>query len=348
MIVPGVVARRYALQRDYVIEVSGRVKDIISRYAEDQRFPFVGRIKGIESLTEKLECGRYGRWREIDDLYACVVVMPTLHPEPDILGFLQERFEPVLIRRRGSTLKDPSVFRFDATRFVGRLRTDERLPEDSPLRSIRFEVQLRSAFEHAWSAATHHLAYKADQIDWRRLRLAAQLKASVEQLDQVLVGFDEAADRVAEHRWPEIDAKKLIEGFFRSRFADHQLPEDLAPESWSRFCDNLYSLIISTSTTPVRDKEAFVRAMLARLAEALAAFDVHTVPRSLTITQFALGLFAEAGAIATRLDRFTPLLTDDLLTLFPATHDLAPGFDFESEDHEIGNGSPPGEPVAEP
>lgn len=333
MIVPGIVARKYSNEQHYVRAVSERVKDILSHHTEVLGMPFLGRIKDMESLTEKLESGRFRKWTDIDDLYACAVVMPTLQSESVILEFLQERFDTVQVRKRGSSLKDPSVFRFDATRFIGRLKADERLPEDSPLRLVNFEVQLRSAFEHAWSAATHQLTYKPDQIDWRRLRLAAQLKASVEQLDQVLIGFDLAADAVAEHKWPEIESKKLIEKFFRERFCDGHFPEEVAPASWGRFCDNFYSLILATSETFVKDKdkERLTRDILHKLSEALLSAGPEAMPRSLTLTQYSLGLLAENNIITTPFARLTPLLTDDLFTMHPATRGLAPGFDFEMQ-----------------
>ena len=80
---------------------------------------------------------------------------------------------PVLARNRGKTIKDPRVFRFDATRFVGRVGQQAGVSSDSLLSLVCFEVQIRAAFEHAWSVTTHKLSYKGPGIDWRRERLTA-------------------------------------------------------------------------------------------------------------------------------------------------------------------------------
>jgi ppGpp synthetase/RelA/SpoT-type nucleotidyltranferase len=83
------------------------------------------------------------------------------------------------------------VFRFDCTRFIGRLRSPDENTR-SPIYDIPFEVQIKSAFEHAWSATTHLLTYKSSEVNWSKLRLTAQLKAAVEQLDTLVLSFEDA------------------------------------------------------------------------------------------------------------------------------------------------------------
>lgn len=55
-------------------------------------------------------------------LLATVIIIPSIIYEPQILKFLESSFLKVEIKKRGSTLKSPDVFRFDATRFIGKLR----------------------------------------------------------------------------------------------------------------------------------------------------------------------------------------------------------------------------------
>jgi hypothetical protein len=37
------------------------------------------------------------------------------------------------------------------------------------------------------------LVYKSSEIDWKRLRLAAQIKANVEQLDTLILAFEQTS-----------------------------------------------------------------------------------------------------------------------------------------------------------
>jgi len=218
MIVPALVDRKYALIRPYVARAAEHVRDLVRGFCEEKGYAFIGRIKEADSLAEKIETGRFARWSDLDDLYACSIIVPTLAEEAGALSFLTERFEVNEIRGRGTTLQNPEVFRFDATRFIGQLRTDAIPAASDELRSIRFEVQVRTAFEHAWSVTTRAFAYKADRVDWRRVRLAAQLKAAVEQMDNLVAGFEGMVATISEQNWPEISAKKKIEEFFREQF----------------------------------------------------------------------------------------------------------------------------------
>jgi hypothetical protein len=113
------------------------------------------------------------------------------------LEFLERAFVTVRIKRRGSSNKAPEVFRFDTTRFIGKLRIPENISTDDPLYQIQFEVQVPSAFEHAWSVTTHALTYKGEHVEWNRFRLAAQLKAAVEQLDILILAFEETSSKIS-------------------------------------------------------------------------------------------------------------------------------------------------------
>ena|ERR1700730_3627442 len=79
---------------------------------------------------------------------------------------------------------------------------------------LLFEVQIKSAFDHAWSTATHDLTYKSNQIDWRRLRLSAQIKAIVEQLDVAILGFEQMAPLIAENPDRRLRIKREIGDLF--------------------------------------------------------------------------------------------------------------------------------------
>jgi hypothetical protein len=56
------------------------------------------------------------------------------------------------------------------------------------------------------------------------------------------VGFDQIASRISEQNWPEVEAKRFIEGFFREWLDSGKIPSETAPRSWTRFCDNIHAL----------------------------------------------------------------------------------------------------------
>jgi len=196
----------------------------------------------MSSVCEKIETGRYSSWREIEDFVACVIIIPNLSYEADVIKFLRDAFIEAGMRRKGSTFKCYDVFRFDSTRFIGKLR--QTSPDEAPeLSSIKFEVQIRSAFEHAWSVTTHDLAYKSSSVDWRVLRLAAQLKSSVEQLDMIALSAREVNRKITASRWPEIDIKVQLLSYLKDAFEKGRIPKELEPKDFSRVIDNIYRLV---------------------------------------------------------------------------------------------------------
>lgn len=329
MIIPPAIQRKHDFIRPYLEDVAGRVRDIVTTYCDVQGYAYLGRTKASESLAEKIETGRFARWSDLDDLFACCVIVPTPADEPGVLEYLSQVFELVDCRRRGTTQKDPTVFRFDATRFIGKLRA-AALPDASPdVLAVKFEIQVRSAFEHAWSVATHTFSYKGGEVDWRRLRLAAQLKAAVEQLDQVVLGFETTASAISEQTWPEIKAKQFIERHIRSEIQKGRLPSETAPSSWARFCENLYRAIISSTDKVVQNPPKLVQEALAKIGAEIEETSPEAFPRSVSLLQFCVGALAKRGFFEAPLRKYTPLITSELLDLFPDSRRLGSGFDLE-------------------
>ncbi|MBB4731381.1 RelA/SpoT domain-containing protein [Xanthomonas arboricola] len=323
MLIPAQIEKRRLenlLQEDYVSQM---VSDKILTYCTRRGFAYVGRRKKSESLSEKIETGRFKGWSELDDLFACTIVIPTLADEAEVLDFLKKEFFQVECRLRASSLKDPETFRFDATRFVAYLSEFSK--------EILFEIQIRTAFEHAWSVTTHALAYKGDGVSWRHKRLAAQLRAAVEQLDQLVLGFQEWTAMVTEQQWPETEQKKLIGDFFSLKVGAGEIPIEIVPQSWTRFSENIWTLL-SRATGQYRKLDGvFLQESLAMIDEEMSKLGCSGIPKSTSLHQFCLGVLITRGKIS-KVDKYTAMITPELLSIFPKVADAKINFfDFEFE-----------------
>ncbi len=330
MIIPRDVLQRFSDLKPFVDVVSGRVRDTVLSFCEERGFAFLGRPKSAESVAEKIETGRYEKWGSLDDLFACTVVIPTLVEENEVLEFLRLAFAEVETRERGASQKAPEVFRFDATRFIGRLRHPDGTRPGEPIYDIAFEVQVRSAFEHAWSVATHSLVYKANAIDWRRLRVAAQLKAAVEQLDSLVLAFESSAQHITESEWPEVSARARVVEFFRDQIQLGHIPPELAAKDWSRFGENVYRLVgASLGTRRAERISARIAEVLPEVETEIRSLTPARVPRSVSLFQLVLGVLAEKELLGRGLQRgYFPVITSELVELFPAVNGFNPRFDF--------------------
>lgn len=329
MTIPAQLQQKHDLVKPYIDLVAGRVKDVVVALCDDAGFAYLGRTKELSSLAEKIETGRFSAWGELDDLFACAIIIPTLGDEPGVLEYLRANFIQLECKVRGSTMKDPAVFRFDATRFVGRLNPAASPDANAEIFKISFEVQVRTAFEHAWSVTTHALAYKSANVDWRHMRLAAQMRAATEQLDQVVAGFENNATFIAEQVWPEVAVQQNIYKFFIEHFDAGRLPTEVAPKSWGRFCENLLKLLLSSTERRPKDITSHATGGLEHIDQEIRLTGTEKFPRSLSLIQFCAGALARTGFINRPLRKFVPVITPELTALYPAISAVGAGFNFD-------------------
>jgi hypothetical protein len=315
--VPTAIEEAYGHAATTVAAVGRYVTATLAPWCEDREFLFLKRVKTSESLSEKLESGRFGRWSEINDLFACSVVVPTASHEPSVREYLDLAFVPVVIRDRNSSSIPPDAFRFDSTRYVARVRSEGAMQLPPGAKDILFEVQIRTVFEHAWIVVTHDLVYKADDSDWRRSRLAAHLKAAVEQIELVIAGFESNIPLVVDAHDPEMDAKQEIVDVFKRLQSEGLITAELVPNSWRRFADNVYALVNSYSRAhqPASLARELCHAVDGHLRATRVAADLH----SGSLFQVVVGL-VNAGVIASAsLDSFVLVESSELRDLHGVT-----------------------------
>lgn len=325
MITPAQILNKYRSVERYLEPLRVRVRETLLVLCEREGFALESRIKALDSVCEKVETGRFSAWREIDDLVAFTIVVPKLSDEQKVLPFIREAFEEIDLRGRGTSLKPPDVFRFDVTRFIGRISSVEE-DHRPPMFEVPFEIQIRSAFEHAWSVTTHALSYKSSEVSWSNLRLAAQLKAAVEQLDTLVAAFDDATRYIDQSAWPEIEAKAELRTFFATKVESGAIPAELAPKDWSRFVDNVFSAV---SAGRERTKPEEVSRLIRRDFDAeLTSLGRGAVPLSISLWQLTFATLVKSGSVATTLRKHWPLVTPELEDLYPSLRAVTPRFDY--------------------
>lgn len=151
---------------------------------------FVDRIKSIESFALKLETGRFSLETIFEDFFACTLVVENLNAISDAVELVESIFS-IKDRKPSSssfTFKQSDSFIFDDLRLYCTL-DDNQFPEKSfDITNLRFEIQIKTFLQHAWSIATHDLIYKTNSISWGRERIAYQVKAALEQAEVAISG----------------------------------------------------------------------------------------------------------------------------------------------------------------
>ncbi|MDA9452316.1 hypothetical protein [Bradyrhizobium sp. CCBAU 21360] len=319
--IPQKLDQKYAALRPILQALKEHVSGTLGAFADERGFPFYGRLKSAESLSEKIETGRYRKFSEIEDLVAFTLIMPNATYESEVVAFCRSAFELVDIRDRSTAQKPPDTFRFDCTRVLCGLRRPPYADPVAPsIYDHRFELQIRTAFEHAWVVSTHDLTYKGSATEWKRIRLAAQLKATAESMDVAIASFEHMASAINESPWKRINDQTEASRRIKSLIDARKILEIHHPDSLMRFSDNFCKLI--ASIRPAISVEAALDLICAQLPEPAA------IPKSLSFYQVCLGILC--SRLPVRSVEATCHVTDELRALYPETKSLQGLFDYES------------------
>lgn len=199
------------------------------RAAKRDSWHYVSRIKDPERFALKVETGRFDRIDQLEDYFACTVVVenraaiPVAEKIVEKLFYLKER-RP---KNERFTSKSADAFPFDDLRMYVEWKDD---PDSRPtgLDGFLFEVQIKTFLQHAWSIATHDLTYKSADIDWGQQRIASQVKALLEHAE-ITIAEAEVLSKTSDLRKTnrKTTAIKKAISFLRKRWNVDALPKNL-------------------------------------------------------------------------------------------------------------------------
>ncbi|MEE2570755.1 hypothetical protein V1638_15325 [Pseudarthrobacter sp. J64] len=211
---------------------------------------YESRPKEEESFALKVEAGRAKHPNAIEDAFACALIVPNFSDVKKAEDLIVDLYGPLEYKRPESytvTTKSPSDFRFDDLRLYVTYK-DQGYGPPSGLHGVLFEVQVRTFLQHAWNIATHDIVYKADNVSWRRERVAHQAKAALEQAE---VTIESMAALELTAALPETnDRFRLVNEIIaalKEHWASDQLPRDLR-----RLADAIHDLLWNLRLNDIR------------------------------------------------------------------------------------------------
>lgn len=219
--------------------LKNRVDSIFQRIKSDS-WHYFSRVKQLESFALKLETGRFKDPKQLEDFFACTIVVENLDQIKKVTSLISDNFHIISQRPKKSnvTHKEPSSFQFDDLRLYAKIIQAEYLPQE-PVNNVVFEIQVKTFLQHAWSLATHDLIYKSDEINWAKERIAFQIKAILEQAELTISGVNNLINmpEVLKENYDTIRQKKIVE-FYKFFFSLEDLPKDIV-----RLCKNTDDLL---------------------------------------------------------------------------------------------------------
>ena len=156
----------YRKQRDDFIKLGDIVHTMLSDIAKDLGLTVLAvehRVKEENSLAGKLERkgDGYNTIEDITDILGCRVVC-FLSDEIDMIG--QRVEESFVIDRENSSDKRALIkedaFGYLSLHYICSLPFGDKWPDE--ICGKKFEIQIRTILQHAWSAINHDIGYKSD------------------------------------------------------------------------------------------------------------------------------------------------------------------------------------------
>ncbi|GIG29537.1 hypothetical protein [Cellulomonas marina] len=234
-------------------------RDLLKR--KHAAWHYESRVKADESFALKVETGRVKNLDEVEDVFGATLVVPNSALLADAEAVVTERYRLQERRplRSQITTKKPEEFRFDDIRLYVRYARTEGERTAIPDGAL-FEVQVKTFLQHAWTVATHDLVYKSDQRDWRRERVAYQIKANLEQAEVVIGAIEGlAASAVLPAENPAIDEINLIIAVLSEEWSGTALPRDVR-----RLAESIQVLLTVVESGGDTDKARLLKELLVR------------------------------------------------------------------------------------
>ena len=228
MKVPASVRRIYEDQRGF----HSRLKTLVDERVAGLKHPrwhYESRIKELDSFALKLESGRFDPPTDLEDFFACTLVVANAAE----IALAEERVAStfsVRIRRPACdarTRKSSECFPFDDLRLYVTVPDRPSAPP-TDLTGRRFEIQIKTFLQHAWSIATHDLTYKCDDADWSKERIAFQIRAMLEHAEvSIQQAGPLAQSGLIAKEDPRTASAKATVRLIQSQWSMDELPRDV-------------------------------------------------------------------------------------------------------------------------
>lgn len=202
--------------------------DALFNGKKQARWHYESRLKELESFALKLETGRVTSVKELEDFFACTLVVENRQAIGKALVLVRELFQVEYMRPDSMerTCKRATDFPFDDLRVYARWKEEEAYPPTG-VEGILFEIQIKTFLQHAWMIATHDLVYKTDRPSWPKARIAFQIKAMLEHAEASILGAEELA-ALADLKMSDDETSHVLEilSFVERHWDVSQLPRD--------------------------------------------------------------------------------------------------------------------------
>ena len=155
------------------------------------------------------------------------------------------------------------------------------------------------------------------------MRLASQIKATVEQLDMLILAFEKTSEFIQDNDYGEIKLKRYISNEVSKLFENAKIPNELKPKDMSRLCDNFYRLHVRIG------EEKSIRRNIKHITQKIRSTKTTKIPRSLSLFQYFIAILVSDGIIKDFPENYYCHITTEVISLFPVFEDITSSYEYD-------------------
>ena len=156
------------------------------------------RIKEKEALRRKIIYKRkYQKLSDITDVIGCRIITLFEDDVERVFALVQREFEVVEVVDHRRKMQETTEFGYNSLHVIVRFSPVRlQLTEYAAYADVKFEIQIRSALQHAWAEVEHGLGYKNEyEVPRTVRRRLSRLSASLELLDEEFMHIRDEIER---------------------------------------------------------------------------------------------------------------------------------------------------------
>ena len=161
--------------------------------------------------------------------------------------------------------------------------------------------------------------------------LTNQIKASVEQLDMLISGFENINEHITESKDQILSIQIAITDLFISKFESNEIPDVIRPQNLNRFSESIIKLMHHSERVTSNDYRRIRKEILKLITEILDILKKKSYPLSITLYQSILGELIILEPNMFDNSKLNLFITDDVLTFYPQLRLLSNKFNIEEE-----------------
>ncbi len=155
------------------------------------------------------------------------------------------------------------------------------------------------------------------------MRLASQIKATVEQLDMLILAFEKTSEFIQDNDYGEIKLKRYVSNEVSKLFENAKIPNELKPKDMSRLCDNFYRLHVRIG------EEKSIRRNIKHITQKIRSTKTTKIPRSLSLFQYFIAILVSDGIIKDFPENYYCHITTEVISLFPVFEDITSSYEYD-------------------